>query len=139
MVGAVLWTVLATFTVLTFGLGAPVMALLGAVPFLYTWLSVAGGLSATPGQAMMGLRVRQNADLGPPGAGAALIWTVGYMVTVALGAIWLAVALITGRNRTGHDLVAGLVVVRVDGLRRPLTTAAPPWTMRAGGEPPTYV
>ena len=37
---------------------------------------------------------------------------VGFYVTLALGAVWLVVALLTTRHRTLHDLLSGLVVVR---------------------------
>ena len=88
-------------------------------------------LSATPGQALLGLVVRRNDDLGRPDLLEALISVVGFYVTLALGAIWLIVALVTRRHRTVHDLLAGLVVVRVDAL----TPAGPAWNMAAGGPP----
>ena len=126
-----LWAVLLLFGVLTVGLGLPLLGLLPAVPPLYHFLVLASPLSATPGQALLGLVVRRNDDLGRPDLLEALISVVGFYVTLALGAIWLIVALVTRRHRTVHDLLAGLVVVRVDAL----TPAGPAWNMAAGGPP----
>jgi uncharacterized RDD family membrane protein YckC len=126
---AVLWVVLLTFGVLTLGIGMPLLGLLPLVPLLYNWLFVASPLSATPGQRLMGLTVRRNRDLAPPTPLEALVWTVGFLVTFSLGIVWFAAALITLRHRTLHDLVSGLVVVRI----RALTQPAPIWNPPAGG------
>ncbi len=115
----VLWVALAAFGVLTLGLGLPLLGLLPAVPFAYHAGFVAAPGWATPGQAMMGLTVRRDWDLGPPSLVQALLYTLGLYVTLATGAVWLAVALFTVRRRALHDLVAGVVVVR----RRALTAA----------------
>lgn len=126
----IVWVMLLIFGLLTLGLGLP---LLGAVPFipgLYTFLFVAGPHSATPGEWLMGITVRREDDLGRPTALQALAWTVGYYVTLAAGAIWLAVALVTTRRRTLHDMASGLIVVH----RRALTRPAPFWNI-PGGSP----
>lgn len=115
---ALLWVMLGAFGVLTLGLGLPLLGLIPLVPFLYNWLSLLTASSATPGQAILGLRVRRDADLGQPGGLQALVWAIGFTVTVSLGVIWFAVALITVRHRTLHDLVSGLVVVRAEALTR---------------------
>jgi len=125
----VVWLAFALFTLMTFGLGAPVFGLLPAAPLLYGWLFVASPLSATPGQTMMGLVVRRNEDLGDPGSLAALVWAAGYVVTMALGAFLFVVALLTERNRALHDIVSGLVVVRA----RALTSPPGFWNMPRGG------
>ena len=130
---AVLWVLLLLFGLLTLGLGLPLLGLLPLVPVLYNWLSVASSLSGTPGQRLMGLQVRRNADLAPPTPLEALVWTVGFVVTVSLGAVWFVFALITVRHRTLHDVVSGLVVVR----SRALTAPAPVWNPPHGGA--TYV
>lgn len=116
--------------VLTLGLGFGLLALLPAIPVLYNWLFVAA-MSATPGQRLMGLIVRRDEDLGPPDAAAALVWALGFALTLALtgGLLWLLVVLLTERKRALHDIVPGLVVVRVAAL-----TAPPPsWNMPGGG------
>lgn len=123
--------VLFLFGIVTLGLGMPLLGLLPVVPLLYNWLSLLSGLSATPGQAMMGLIVRRNDDLGPPGALAALVWVIGFYVSLALSGLPLLLALFTEGKRTGHDLLSGLVVVRA----RALTGGPRFWNMRAGGSP----
>jgi uncharacterized RDD family membrane protein YckC len=131
-----LWTGLFMFGLLTLGLGFPLLGLLPAVPPLYHFLFLASPLSATPGQALLGLVVRRDADLGRPDVLEALVSVAGFYVTLALGAIWLVVALLTTRRRALHDLVAGLVVVRTDALAEltpPLTPPGAAWNMRSGG------
>jgi uncharacterized RDD family membrane protein YckC len=119
------------FGILTLGLGLPLLGLLPAVPVFYNWLSLISPLSATPGQAMMGLLVRRNNDLGRPGALEALVWVIGFYVSLALSGVPLLLALFTVRRRTAHDLASGLVLVRADVLTR----APPFWHMRSGGSP----
>jgi uncharacterized RDD family membrane protein YckC len=114
------WMMGATFTVLTLGLGAPIFGLAMLLPLLYGFLSLVS-LQASPGQAAMGLAVARDDDLGPPTALQALVYMIGYMITVAAGIIWCAVALVTTRHRTLHDMVAGLVVVRRSALETYLT------------------
>ena len=69
-------------------------------------------MSATPGQAMFGLMVRRDDDLGPPTLAQAVISTLVFYLTLATSGLLLLVALFTERKRTLHDLVSGLVVVR---------------------------
>lgn len=134
-----LWAVLLLFGVLTLGLGFPLLGLLPAVPPLYHFLFLAGPLSATPGQALMGLVVRRNGDLGRPDVLEALVSVIGFYVTLALGAVLLVVAVLSTRRRTLHDMLAGLVVVRTDGLTPPaappLTPGGTAWNMGPGGPP----
>ena len=113
---SVAWTVTALFGILTLGLGMPLMALLPAIPFAYSWAFLSSTMAATPGQAMMGLTVRSNDDLQRPTPIQALAFTLAYIATIALGAIWLAIALLTPRNRAPHDLISGLVVVRTQAV-----------------------
>ncbi len=128
-----LWVALLAFGLLTLGLGLPLLGALPAVPLLYNWLSVASAGSATPGQRLLGLTVRRDADLGQPTPLEALIWTLGFMATMALGAIWFGFALLTVRHRTLHDLVSGLVVVRRRSLEEALTSPAAVWDASRGG------
>ena len=128
LVGAA-WSVGVVFGLLTLGLALPLLGGLPALPILYTWLFIASPLSATPGQALLGLTVRRDDDLGRPSLAQALVSTIGYYLTVALGAIWLGVALLTTRHRALHDLVSGLVVIRA----RALTPPSPSWNMGGGG------
>ncbi len=131
----IIWKMLAValflFGILTLGLGMPLLALLPVVPPLYNWLSLVSPLSATPGQALLGLSVRRNDDLGPPGGFAAIIWVLGFYVSLALSGLPLLTALFSPRRRTLHDIASGLVIVR----GRTLTPAPGFWNMPAGGPP----
>jgi uncharacterized RDD family membrane protein YckC len=107
---------LVLFGLLTLGLGFGAVAVLPAVPFLYHFVSLLRLTSATPGQAMMGLTVRRDADLGPPTGLQALIFTVVFYLTLATSGLLLLIALFTVRHRTLHDLASDLVVVRRGAL-----------------------
>ncbi len=107
-----LWVMLFLFGLLTLGLGFAAMTVLPAVPFLYHFLSLLGSSSATPGQAVMGLTVRRDVDLGSPTGLQALIFTFLFYLTMATSGLLLLIALFTTRHRTLHDLASGLVVVR---------------------------
>lgn len=97
---------------LTFGLTWWLIGWVPAIPLLYNWLWLVSPASATPGQMLMGLIVRRDEDLGPPSLLQAAVSSLGYAVTIAAGAIWFAVCLVTTHKRCLHDLVSGLVVVR---------------------------
>jgi uncharacterized RDD family membrane protein YckC len=112
VLGAVLTVLVIAFGLLTLGLGFHLWPALTLLPFVYHMGFLLSGLSATPGQAAMGLAVVRNDDLGPPTGAQALVFTLGFYVTLAAGVIWLGVALLTLRHRALHDIVAGLVVVR---------------------------
>lgn len=138
IVMAGLWVALLLFGVMTFGLGMPLLAALPVVPVLYGWLSVASSASATPGQAIMGVMVRRNEDLGPPGGLRALATTILFYVTLAtsLGVLWFLVVLITARRRTLHDILSGTVVVRASSLTAPEFASNMGFSnSRAGGWP----
>ncbi len=127
VIAGVLWVVLVTFGLLTLGLGLPLLGLLPVVPFVYHVGFVAAS-AATPGQALMGLTVRQDDDLSFPSLVQAALFTLGLYVTLAAGVVWLGVALFTVRRRALHDMVAGVVVVR----KRALTAAPAFGNMRRG-------
>ena len=134
----ILGVVMSVGTVICFVLGLatlglawwPLFALLGIVPFVYSILCIASPLSATPGQALMGLSVRRVADLGPPDLAQAIIAALGYYVTMATSGLLLLASLVIDHKRALHDVVSGLVVVRADALRsESLTPAAGAWNM----------
>jgi uncharacterized RDD family membrane protein YckC len=128
----VLWWLLVMFGFLTLGLGFGAMGILPLVPFCYHFFSLLGMASATPGQRMMDLTVRRNDDLGPPSGLQAFISVLLFYVTMATSGLLLLVALFTIRHRTLHDLVSGLVVVRV----RALTAEGGGWNMYGGTSAP---
>ena len=109
---SVLWMFLFLFGLVTLGLGFGAMALLPAVPFLYHFLGLLRSSSATPGQSMLGLTVRRDADLGPPTGLQALLFTVVFYLTLATSGLLLLIALFTARHRTLHELASDRVVVR---------------------------
>lgn len=113
---AAVWVLLLAVGLLTLGLGLPLFALLPAVPLLYNWLALLTPVAATPGQALLGLTVRRDADLTRPSGLEALVWIVGFYISVTLGVFWLLAALFTVRHRTLHDMLSGLVVVRSQAL-----------------------
>jgi uncharacterized RDD family membrane protein YckC len=131
-IGTVIWLFLAAFTVLTFGIGAPLFALLALLPPFYGFLSLLTPMQASPGQALLGLIVVRDADWGSPTVLQAVVYIAAYWITMAAGVIWTAVALITTRHRTFHDMISGLVVVRRSVLRAHLTAAPPGWNMPGG-------
>ncbi len=128
----VLWWILVMFGLLTFGLGFAAMSILPLVPFCYHFFSLLSMASATPGQRMMGLIVRRNDDLGPPTGLQALLTVLLFYLTMATSGLLLVVALFTVRHRTLHDVVSGLVVVRV----RALTAGGGGWNMYGGAPAP---
>ncbi|WP_428491142.1 RDD family protein [Rhodopila sp.] len=127
----VLWWILMMFGVLTLGLGFGAVTILPVVPFCYHFLSLLGSSTATPGQQMTGLTVRRDYDLGPPMPMQALISVLAFYLTLATSGVLLVVALVTRRHRTLHDLVSGLVVVRVAAMRT-LTETGGSWNMPGG-------
>jgi uncharacterized RDD family membrane protein YckC len=131
----VLWWILVAFGVLTFGLGFSAMSLLPLVPFFYHFLSLLGSSSATPGQQMTGLTVRRYGDLGPPIALQALISVLVFYLTLATTGLLLLVALFTTGHRTLHDIVSGLVVVRVRAMQT-LTGTSGGWNIPGGSSAP---
>ncbi len=130
---AVLWWVLVAVGFLTFGLGFPLLGVLPFVPFCYQVLFLIWPASATPGQQLFGLVVRRNEDLGRPTPLRAVLFVLGFYLTMATCGLLLAVALFTTRHRTLHDLVSGLVVVRTHALQA--LTAPPGYWNMPGGQP----
>jgi uncharacterized RDD family membrane protein YckC len=100
------------FGILTFGLGWLMFHIIPLIPFIYYTLLVGGG-HRTPGQRVFGLAVRQDADLRAPNYAQALVWTLLMWVSFLLGCVPFALALVGPRHRAGHDLLAGLVLVRI--------------------------
>lgn len=115
----------------TLGLGWFLFGGLWVVPAFYSFAFVASARQATPGQAALGLAVVRDDDLGRPTPAQALVYAAGYWITVSLGAVWLLAALFTARRRCLHDIVAGVLVARADGL----PGTADGWTWRQGSAP----
>jgi uncharacterized RDD family membrane protein YckC len=71
-----------------------------------------GYAGATPGQRLLGLAVRQDADLSRPTLVQALVWTLLLWISFGLAFVPCLLALVTPRRRAAHDLLTGLVVIR---------------------------
>jgi uncharacterized RDD family membrane protein YckC len=112
----VLKLVLFLFGLITFGIGWYLYGGLWIVPAAYSFLWVASDRQASPGQMLMDLRVARDADLGRPSPAQALVYAGGFWLSMAAGAVWLLVALVTNRNRCLHDIASGLAVVRARTL-----------------------
>lgn len=132
LIGA-FWSTFFVFGLLTLGLGMPLLGLIPLIPFAYHCLFLVGPMSATPGQALFGLRVRRDDDFGPPSLAQAVVSTLVYYLTLATSGLLLLVALFTVRKRTLHDLISGLVVVRSRALlNAPLTAPPSYWNIPTG-------
>lgn len=117
---AVAWLVLTTATVITFGLLAPVQALIMAlIPLAYHTLLIGGPRAATFGMRLAGVEVRRIDDGGRPGLLQALVHTAIFYLGMGLtSGLILLVALFNQFGRTVHDYLAGTVVVRKEGFSR---------------------
>ena len=113
----------AFFGLLTLGLGWYLLPWVPVVPFIYHWLSLSSPMSATPGQAILGLALRRNRDLERPDMVEAAVWVVMYYLTLAVFCPALLIMLFTVRKRGLHDMISGLVLIR----RRALTPPSGYW------------
>jgi uncharacterized RDD family membrane protein YckC len=99
----------------TLGLGFLLMPAVGLVAALsYAALTVGGRHQATPGMRMAGIRVIR-ADGGKPDALTAAAHALLFWVATGTGfllALDIACGLLRSDRRLGHDLLAGLAVVR---------------------------
>jgi uncharacterized RDD family membrane protein YckC len=114
-----IWGGAALLTLLTLGLTSGLLVLLPwgmALPILYGTLTIASPLSATPGQAMMGLLVRSDAGGGAPSLGQAFTATTLYALSWAAGGWPLLAPLASARSRTLHDLFSGTLVMRAAAM-----------------------
>lgn len=108
----VAWFVLATLTVLSFGLLSPMMAILGIVPVAYHTLLIGGRRGATFGMRLFDVEMRSWTG-GRPDYLQALLATIVFYVTI--GATWglvLLIGVFNRRRRLAHDMLCGLVAVR---------------------------
>jgi len=116
-VNVVLHVLLVLLGLVTFGL---TWLLLGPVTLLtvalgYNTLFIGGGEGATPGMRFFDLEAR-GLDGRRPDYFQAFLFTALFYATVPLtGFLILIVALFTEHNRTAHDLLSGITVVRRGG------------------------
>lgn len=122
-----LWLVLTALGLATFGLGFVLLGLLPFVPLIYGAWFIASPLSATPGQALFGLAVRRQEDLGRPDLFRAALAT-GLFYATWWGSLLLqilAILPITARRRMLHDILSITVVVHARVLRDMTLTDRP--------------
>ena len=112
IVAAILWFVLSIFTVVSFGLLAPLQALILALwPITYHSLLIAL-CSATIGMSIMDIEIRTMAG-GRPNLAQAVIATVVFYASITLTSfLILLITLFEDRGRTLHDMITGTLAVR---------------------------
>ena len=101
---------------LTFGLS---WLLLGPVTFLtvalgYGTLFIGGGAGATPGMRLFGIEARGLSGAYPEYFQAFLMTALFYATVPVTSFLILIVAFFTEHNRTAHDLLSGITVIRRD-------------------------
>lgn len=102
--------------VLTFGLGWMLFGILfPLVALTYVWTTMGGERQATPGMAIMGIRLARLDGSRIDGPYAVLHSVLFWAANALLTPFVLLFAFITDRKRTLHDLLLGTVVVR-DGM-----------------------
>jgi uncharacterized RDD family membrane protein YckC len=114
----IVWGGTGLLAIMTLGLAGGLFVLpWGLVlPILYGTLAIGSPLSATPGQALMGLVVRTESDAGHPSFGQAFTTTTLLALSWAAGGLPLLAAFFSSRSRTLHDLFSDTIVVRAAAL-----------------------
>jgi uncharacterized RDD family membrane protein YckC len=116
LIGWAVWFVLATFALVTFGLAAPLFALMPAIPLAYHTLLIGGTRSATLGMRMFDVEMRAFTGERPD-LGRAFLGTVLFYVTMMLtSGLIVLVGVFNKRSRLLHDVLVGLVAVRTSSL-----------------------
>ncbi len=118
VVAVCLWFVLGIFTLVSFGLLAPLQALVLALwPLSYHSLFI-GLRGATPGMSIMDVEIR-TATAGRPDLIQAVVATVLFYASVALTSfLILLITLFDDRGRTLHDMISGTLAVRKSAAGR---------------------
>ena len=116
LIGWAVWFVLATFALVTFGLAAPLFAILPVVPLAYHTLLIGGPRSATFGMRLLDVEMRAFTGERPD-LGRAFLGVVLFYVTMALTSGFIVLlGIFNRRRRLAHDLLCGLVAVRTSSL-----------------------
>jgi uncharacterized RDD family membrane protein YckC len=97
------------FSILTLGIGFLMFHIVPFVPFIYYTLLAPTG---TPGQRLFGIALRQDSDLIAPNYAQAFVWSLLLWLSFVLAGLPFLLALAGPRHRAGHDLLAGLVIIR---------------------------
>lgn len=104
------------FGILTFGLGWMLYAILiPGTAILYSAVTVGGPSQATPGMRLAGLRACDSETGGPIGAVTAGLHALLFYLAAGTFLLWVAdvvIGFVRHDGRLGHDLLAGIVLVR---------------------------
>jgi len=101
------------FGILTLGMGFLLLHIIPVLPFVYYTLLLPHG--GTIGQRLFSLEARDDSNLSRrPTHAQALVWSLLLWLSFALAFLPFLLALTNPRRRAGHDLLAGLAIVRVD-------------------------
>jgi uncharacterized RDD family membrane protein YckC len=106
---------IAIIGLLTLGLGWSLFAIVPASAIIYNAITIGGPRQSTIGMRMMGLRVVDAATGGPVGMLTAAVHALLFYVAAGTFVLWLLdlfLGLARSDRRLGHDLLAGVVVVR---------------------------
>lgn len=118
-----IWTVFLALIVfvlgvITLGLGWFLFALVvPASGIIYSMITVGGSKQSTIGMRLLGLKVVRNQG-GRVDAITAGVHALFFYIAASTGLLWLAdvaIGIIDGRGRMGHDHLAGLTVVWNEG------------------------
>lgn len=114
MICAVAWVVFGILTLLSFGLLGPgLWFVFGLIPLAYHTLLIAGPRSATLGMRIFDIEMR-SWNGGRPGFLQALVQTALFYLTIgATCSLILLFVFFNRRRRTLHDVLSGIVAVRV--------------------------
>jgi uncharacterized RDD family membrane protein YckC len=98
--------------VITLGFGFLMFHIIPLMPFVYYTLLLPQG--GTLGQRLFGLSVREDSDLlRAPNYAEAFVWSLLLWVSFVLVFLPFLLALTNPRRRAGHDLLSGLVIIRI--------------------------
>jgi uncharacterized RDD family membrane protein YckC len=111
----ILWFVIGLVGVVTFGLGWVLYAILPLSAVIYSAITVGGSHQSTIGMRMLGLRVADALSGGPVGMLTAAVHALLFYLaagTFVLLCLDVLVGIARADRRMGHDLLAGVVLVR---------------------------
>jgi uncharacterized RDD family membrane protein YckC len=111
----ILWFVIGLVGVVTFGLGWVLYAILPLSAVIYSAITVGGSHQSTIGMRMLGLRVADASSGGPVGMLTAAVHALLFYLaagTFVLLCLDVLVGIARADRRMGHDLLAGIVLVR---------------------------
>ena len=113
---AVLWVVIGLVGIVTLGIGWLLYALLPLSAIIYSAITVGGPGQSTIGMRMLGLRVVDAATGGGVGMLVAAVHALLFYVAAGTLVLWcidVLIGIARADRRMGHDLLAGVVLIRL--------------------------